>query len=87
MNSNLIDFCKFASHNKVNVDKNAAKIFFINEVLPHVGITSLQRLIIANSSDNPELVRLEMMRMFVESELMKSSSTDGKGLNLFFSES
>ena len=65
----------------------AAKNFFISEVLPYVCMASLQRLITANSYANPQLVRLEMMRMYVESESIKPTKRDANSLNLFFSES
>ena len=85
MNSNLIDFSKFMPHEQVNIDSKAAKEYFIREVLPYVCMASLQRLITANASGNSQLVRLEMMRMFVESELTKPLKTDANSLNLFFS--
>lgn len=85
MNSNLIDFSKFMPHDKISIDIEAAKSFFISEVLPYVGMASVQRLITANTSSNPQLIRLEMMRMFVESELMKPTNTNH--LKSFFSES
>jgi|GEM_PF-3313156 len=87
MNSNLIDFSRFMPHGQTNIDSEAAKKFFISEVLPCVCMTSLQRLITANASGNTQLVRLEMMRMFVESELMRPTKTDANSLNLFFSQS
>ena len=87
MNSNLIDFSRFIPHEQTNIDSVAAKNFFISEVLPYVCMTSLQRLITANASSNTQLVRLEMMRMFVESELMRPTKTDANSLKLFFSQS
>ena len=87
MNSNLINFSKFMPHGQVSIDSNAAKKYFLSEVLPYVCMASLQRLIRANTTNNPQLVRLEMMRMFVESELMKPSKTDENSLKSFFSES
>lgn len=86
MNSNLIDFSKFMPHEQVGVDSKAAKHFFINEVLPYVSVASLQRLITANVSGKPQLVQLEMTRMFVESELMRPTTTDQNSLKSFFSE-
>jgi hypothetical protein len=87
MDSNLIDFSKFMPREKINLDSESAKKYFISEVLPYVCVASLQRLISANTSGNPQLVRLEMMRMFVESELMRPTNTDANRLKLFFSES
>lgn len=86
MNNNLIDFSKFTPRLQVNIDNEAAKNFFISEVLPYVSMTSLQRLITANTSDNSQLVRLEMMRMFVESELMRPTNRDVSSLNSFFDQ-
>jgi len=85
MNSNLIDFSKFMPHEQVIIDIEAAKTFFINNVLPYVCLASVQRLITANNSSNSQLVQLEMLRMFVESELTKPTSTNH--LKSFFSQS
>jgi len=88
MNNNLIDFSKFMPHEQVCIDSEAAKNFFISEVLPYVGMASVQRLITANATGNSHLVRLEMMRMFVESELTRPTKTDASSsLKLFFSQS
>jgi len=87
MNSNLIDFSKKMSHEPVHIDNEAAKIFFINEILPYVCATSLERLIAANTSGNQQLIQLEMMRMYVESELMRPSKTNANSLNLYFLKS
>jgi hypothetical protein len=87
MNSNLIDFSKFMPHEQVNIDSESAKKYFISEVLPYVCVASLQRLITANAAGNPQLVGIEMMRMFVESELMRPSKADANKLKLYFSES
>ncbi|WP_378954790.1 hypothetical protein [Pelosinus sp. sgz500959] len=86
MNSNLIDFSKFIPHEKETIDSEAAKKYFISEVLPYVSIASLQRLITGNASDNTQVVRLEIMRMFVESELMKPTTTNMNSLKKFFSQ-
>ncbi|MBP2625813.1 MAG: hypothetical protein H6Q68_524 [Firmicutes bacterium] len=87
MNSNLIDFSKFMPHEQASIDSEAAKKYFISEVLPYVCMASLQRLITANASGNSQLVRLEIMRMYVESELIKPTMTEINSLKLFFSES
>lgn len=87
MNNNLIDFSRFTPRETVKIDNEAAKKYFINEVLPYVSLNSLQRLIAANTSSNSPLVKLEMMRMFVESELMNPNTTDTSSLNLFFTQS
>ena len=86
MNSNLIDLTKFMPHKQVSINCEAAKQYFIREVLPYVCMDSLQRLIIANTSDNPQLIRLEMMRLFVESQLMRPTTTDTNNLEQFFSQ-
>ena len=86
VNCNLIDFSKFFPHEQVSIDCEAAKRYFISEVLPYVCAASVQRLIIANASGDTQLVRLEMMRMYVESELMRPSNTITNNLKLFFSE-
>ena len=76
VNCNLIEFSKFLPHKQVSIDCEAAKRYFISEVLPYVCVTSVQRLIIANASADTNLIRLEMMRMYVESELTRPSNTN-----------
>ncbi|MBU2699824.1 hypothetical protein Ga0466249_000905 [Sporomusaceae bacterium BoRhaA] len=87
MTNNLIDFSKAAANKKVAIDLEAAKKFFIGQVLPYVGEASLQRIIQANVSGDPHLIQLEMMRMFVESELMKPTDPDPNRLRIFFDDS
>ncbi len=84
MNSNLIDFAKFMDDKQAGVDIEAAKEYFIREVLPYVGEVSLQRLIQADTSGNPHSVKLEMMRMFVESELLRTTKADTTILKTIF---
>ena len=64
--SNLIDFSKSMPNEQVSIDSEAAQKYFISEVWPYVCAASLQRLIKAHAPDNSKLVRLEMMRMFVD---------------------
>ena len=85
MSSNLIDFSKFVTDKQGTVDIEAAKHYFIREVLPYVGEDSLQRLIQADLSGNPQVVKIEMMRMFVESELVRTTKSDTNKLKTFFS--
>lgn len=87
MNSNVIDFSKFMPQEQTGINSELAKNYFINEVLPHVSMASLQRLITANASGNSQLVGLEMMRLFVESELIKPTTTTENSLKSFFSQS
>jgi hypothetical protein len=84
MNTNLIDFSKFTADKQTGIDIEAAKQYFISEVLPYVGEASLQRLIRADISGDPHFVKVEMMRMFVESELMRTTQTDTSRLKTFF---
>ncbi len=84
MNGNLVDFSKFVANKQVTIDVESAKQYFIGEVLPYVGEASLQRLIQADIAGNPHLVQIEMMRMFVESELMRTTPTDANRLKTFF---
>ncbi len=84
MNNNLIDFSKFTAEKQAGIDIEAAKKYFICEVLPYAGEASLQRLIQADISDNPQSVKIEMMRMFVESELMRTTTSDTNIMKTFF---
>ena len=84
MNSNLIDFSKFTADKQTGIDIEAAKQYFISEVLPYIGEASLQRLIKADIAGDPNYVKIEMMRMFVESELMRTTHTDTSRLKTFF---
>lgn len=84
MNSNLIDFSKKLPHEPQPVDSTAAKIYFINEILPYVCAASMERLITANVSGNLQLIQLEMMRMYVESEITRPTKTAITSLNLYF---
>lgn len=86
LTDNLIDFSKFVPDNQSGIDCEAAKKYFIEEILPYVGEASLKRLINANLSKNQHLVQLEMMRMFIEAELRKPAETDISKLRLFFTE-
>lgn len=84
MNSNLIDFSKIVADKQAEIDMEAAKQYFIGEVLPYIGEASLQRLIQAGISGDSHLVKLEMMRMYVESELMRPTKTDVNSLKTIF---
>ena len=84
MDSNLIDFSKFTPNKQSMINNEAAKKYFIAEVLPHVCGDSLQRLITANISGNSQLVQIEMKRMFIEAELMRPNNTDTNSLQTFF---
>ncbi len=85
MSSNLLDLSKFIVDKQGNIDVEAAKKYFIREVLPNVGEDSLQRLIQADISGNPYNARIEMKRMFIESELMRKTKADTSKLKDFFS--
>lgn len=85
MSSNLVDFSKFVVDKQGNIDIEAAKEYFIREVLPYAGEDSLQRLIQADISGNPHSVKIEMMKMFVESELMRTTQADTNKIRTFFS--
>ncbi|MEN6411500.1 MAG: hypothetical protein ABFC84_01900 [Veillonellales bacterium] len=87
MADNLIDFSKFTVDKQSGINIAAAKKYFIEEILPYVGEVSLQRLIKANFSENQRSIQLEMMRMFIESELMRPDTTEESRLRLFFAES
>lgn len=84
---NLIDFSKFATGKQSGIDIEAAKIFFVNEVLPYTSEASLERLIKADFSGDSVAVKLEFMRMFVESELMRPTTTEENSLRSFFAAS
>lgn len=86
MSNNLIDLSKFIIDKHGNIDIEAAKKYFVREVLPYVGEASLQRLIQADFSGDPRNVRIEMKRMFIESELMRTTKTDRSELKTFFSD-
>jgi hypothetical protein len=87
MNNNLIDFSKFTANKQADINIEAAKKYFIGEVLPYVGENSLQRLIQADIANNPQFIRLEMMRMFVESQLMRTTPSDTNRIKDFFFKS
>jgi len=87
MDSNVIDFSKFIPNGQTTIDNEAAKKYFINDVLPYASAASLQRLITANISNNSQLIQLEMMRIFIESQLMRPANTDTNSLELFFAQS
>ena len=71
MINSLIDLTRLIPKGRTDINGDTAKKYFITEVLPFVGAESLQRLITANESDDLEMVRLEMMRMFLEAELTR----------------
>ena len=85
MSSNLIDFSQFVTDKQGTINIEAAKHYFIREVLPYVGENSLQRLIQADLSGDPQTVKIEMMRMFVESELLRTTTSDTSKIKTFFS--
>ncbi len=85
MNNNLIDFSKITADKQAAIDREAAKQYFICEVLPYVGEASLQRLIQADIANNSQVIKLEMMRMFIESQLMRPTSADTNRIKKFFS--
>lgn len=88
MADNLIHFLKHAPDKQAGVDLDVAKRFFIEEVLPYVNKRSLERLIQANHTANLDAIQLEMMRMFIESEIMRSDQSDVvSGLRSYFAES
>lgn len=84
MSSNLIDFSKFMPDKQAGIDIEAAKKYFVNEVLPYVCEDALQRLIQADLAGDPHQVHVEMMRMFIESELMRTNKSDTSSLRSFF---
>lgn len=83
---NLIDFSKFAVGKQCDINLEAAKQYFIDEILPYVGEESLERMIKADFAGDPHAVKIEFMRMFIESELMRPSKTDVNKLRSFFSD-
>lgn len=83
---NLIDFSKFTIGKQSGLDIEAAKKYFITEVLPYVGEASLERLIKAEYGGDQLTVKTEFMRMFIEAELMKPTTGSSNSLSLFFSE-
>jgi hypothetical protein len=84
MDSNLIDFSKFTPNKQSMINNEAAKKYFIAEVLPYVCGDSLQRLITANISGNSQVIQIEMKRVFIEAELMRPTNTDTNSLQTFF---
>lgn len=84
MISKLIDFSRFTADRKSNIAIEAAKQYFINTVFPYIGETSLQRLAQANIAANRHLVKLEIMRIFIASELIKATNAEANELQLFF---
>ncbi|WP_346356141.1 hypothetical protein [Azotosporobacter soli] len=87
MKTNLIDFSQFHSAQKLSIDTDAAKHYFLNEVLPYASKTSLERLIIANQSNDSTIVHQEMMRIFIESQLTRPETTAPNSLEAFFTAS
>lgn len=83
----MIDFSKFTADKQTDIDIEAAKKYFIGEVLPYVGKDSLQRLIQAHIANNPQFIKIEMMRMFVESQLTRTTSSDTNMVKNFFEKS
>lgn len=83
-NNNLIDFSKFISNAQTGISSEAARNYFIRQVLPYVSELSLQRLISASISEDQQSLRIELMRMYIESELIRPSTAKVNQLQLFF---
>ncbi|CUH95663.1 hypothetical protein P22_1738 [Propionispora sp. 2/2-37] len=82
---NVVDFSRFLSDSHLRIDHEAAKQYFIKEVLPYVREAGLQQLIKASMAGNSQAVHLEMMRMYVEAELNRPDP-DNNILKSFFLE-
>lgn len=85
-NNNLIDFSRFTPRAQNDIDRNAAKEYFIRQVLPYVSGASLERLITASIYKDPQSLRLEMLRMYIEAELAKPNTSNPTNLQAFFTE-
>lgn len=81
----VVDFSKFLSDKRFGINREAAKQYFIREVLPYVKEASLQKLIKASMAGDSQTVQLEMMRMYVEAELSRPDP-DENTLKSFFLE-
>jgi hypothetical protein len=84
LNNNLIDFSKFIPNAQTGISSEAARKYFISQVLPYVSEPSLQRLIAASISADQQSLRIELMRMYIESELSRPSTAKTNQLQLFF---
>lgn len=84
LNNNIIDFSKFNPNTQSGINSESARNYFIRQVLPYVSEPSLQRLISASISEDQQLLRIEMMRMYIESELIRPSTSKANKLQLFF---
>lgn len=85
MKTNLVDFSQFQSGKSMSIDTAAAKHYFLHEVLPYASKASLERLILANWSEESVRVHHEMMRIFIESQLSRPSTGTPNQLEAFFS--
>lgn len=87
MNDNVLFFNRPNEPRLSGVDVDLAKRYFIEEVLPYTGKASLLRMLQANAAGDLDAVKLEMTRMFLESEVLRpSASQEANTLQVYFAE-